>query len=144
LVFPEAWAKLNGVIHADGAYLITGGYIPRDQGEEQAPFIVERASALDDLRPSGAIGVALRWTAASRPQPETTRAIAALCAAHPGPTPARTDWGGGRGENGNKERDENGSTVRLRSRTFRVDAADDLLAALRDLLGTDGVTLVKA
>src|SRR5216117_1150814 len=141
LVFPEAWAKLNGVIHADGAYLITGGYIARDQGEEQAPFIVESARALDDLRPSGAIGVALRWTAASRPQPETTRAIAALCAAHPGPTPVFIEW---RGENGNKERDENGSTVRLRSRAFRVDAADDLLAALRDLLGPEAVTLVRA
>jgi DNA polymerase-3 subunit alpha len=141
LVFPEAWAKLNGVIRTDAAYLISGGYIARDQGEEQAPFIVDNARSLDDLRPSGAIGVALRWTAASRPQPETTRAIAALCAAHPGPTPVFIEW---RGENGNKERDENGSTVRLRSRTFRVDAADDLLAALRDLLGTDGVTLVKA
>jgi len=120
----------------------------RDRGEEPAPFIVESARALDDLRPSGAIGVALRWTAASRPQPETTRAIAALCAAHPGPTPLFIEWrgerGGEGGENGNKERDENGSTVRLRSRAFRVDAADDLLAALRDLLGTDGVTLVKA
>ena len=35
-------------------------------------------------------------------------------------------------------------TVRLRSRTFRVDAADDLLVALRDLVGADGVQLVKA
>jgi len=35
-------------------------------------------------------------------------------------------------------------TVRLRSRAFRVDAADDLLAALRDLLGADGVSLIKA
>src|SRR6266699_1368359 len=146
LVFPEAWAKLNGVIHADGAYLLTGGYSGRDRGEEQAPFIVESARLLDDLRPSGAIGMALRWTAASRPQPETTRAIAALCAAHPGPTPVFIEWaaGGGGGENGNKERDQNGNTVRLRSRAFRVDAADDLLAARRHLLEADGVTLVKA
>ncbi|HYU28775.1 MAG TPA: DNA polymerase III subunit alpha [Gemmatimonadales bacterium] len=141
LVFPEAWAKLSAVIRADGAYVLTGGYIARDRGEEQAPFVVESARTLDELRPSGAIGVALRWTAANRPQPETTRAIAALCAAHPGPTPLFIEW---RNENGGKERDENGTPVRLRSRSFRVDAADDLLAALRDLLGADGVQLVKA
>jgi hypothetical protein len=35
-------------------------------------------------------------------------------------------------------------SVRLRSRSYRIDAADDLLAALRDLVGTDGVYLVKA
>ena len=132
LVFPEAWSKLNSVIRTDGAYLLTGSYSPRDRGEEQAPFIVESARSLDELRPSGAIGVALRWSADRRPQPETTRAIAALCAAHPGPTPLFIECG------------DNGDTVRLKSRAFRVDAADDLLAALRDLLGADGVQLVKA
>jgi DNA polymerase-3 subunit alpha len=139
LVFPEAWAKLNTVIHADGALLLTGGYSARDRGEEQAPFIVEAARPLGDLKRSGAIGVALRWTAAEHPGPETARAIAALCAAHPGPTPVLVEWAeGGRGG------DRNGSAVRLRSRSLRVDAADDLLAALRDLIGTDRVHLVRA
>ncbi len=136
LVFPEAWAKLNGVIQVDGAYLLTGGYIPRDRGEEQAPFIVDSARSLDDLKPNGAIGVALRWTANTRPDPETARAIAALCAAHPGPTPVFLEWNGANGS-GNE-------TVRLRSRSFRVDAADDLLAALRDIVGVDGVAFVRA
>jgi hypothetical protein len=84
--------------------------------------------------------VALRWgggkAANQPPSPETARAIAALCAAHPGPTPVLLEWTGANGS-GNE-------TVRLRSRAFRVDAADDLLAALRDLLGADGVSLVKA
>src|SRR5229473_2787148 len=136
LVFPEAWAKLNGVIQVDGAYLLTGGYIPRDRGEEQAPFIVDSARSLDDLKPNGAIGVALRWTANTRPDPETARAIAALCAAHPGPTPVFLEWNGANGS-GN-------DTVRLRSRSFRVDAADDLLAALCDIVGVDGVAFVRA
>ncbi len=136
LVFPEAWAKLNGVIRADGAYLLTGGYSARDRGEEQAPFIVESARLLDELRPSGAIGIALSWKAGQPPEPDTARAIAALCAAHPGPTPVFLEW---RGANGSGN-----DTVRLRSRSFRVDAADDLMVALRDLLGADGVTLVKA
>jgi len=38
----------------------------------------------------------------------------------------------------------NGGTARFRSRSLRVDAADDLLSALRDLLGSDRVQLVKA
>jgi hypothetical protein len=38
----------------------------------------------------------------------------------------------------------NGNTARFRSRSLRVDAADDLLAALRDLLGREHVQLVKA
>jgi DNA polymerase-3 subunit alpha len=137
LVFPEAWAKLNGVIKTDGALLLTGSYSARDRGEEQAPFIVEAARPLDELKPSGAIGMALRWTAGARPDPETTRAVAALCAAHPGPTPVLVEWAGGEG---NGER----ATARLRSRSLRVDAADDLLAALRDLLGADQVHLVRA
>jgi DNA polymerase-3 subunit alpha len=136
LVFPEAWAKLNGVIKPDGALLLTGGYSARDRGEEQAPFIVEGARPLDDLKPSGAIGIALRWTVGTRPDPETTRAIAALCAAHPGPTPVLVEWAG----EGNGE----APTARLRSRSLRVDAADDLMAALKDLLGADRVHLVRA
>ncbi|MGH6885990.1 MAG: hypothetical protein ACREGK_07940 [Geminicoccales bacterium] len=142
LVFPDAWAKLNAVIRADGAYLLTGGYSTRDRGEEQAPFIVESARELADLKPSGAIGMALRWRAADRPSPdpETVRAIAALCAAHPGPTPVLLEWAGepGNGSNGDRE------YVRLRSRTLRVDAGDELLAALRALLGAEGVRLVRA
>ena len=137
LVFPEAWAKLNGVIKPDGALLLTGGYSARDRGEEQAPFIVEGARPLDDLKPSGAIGIALRWTVGTRPDPETTRAIAALCAAHRGPTPVLVEWAAeGNGESA--------TTARLRSRSLRVDAADDLLAALKDLLGADRVHLVRA
>ena len=136
LVFPEAWAKLNSVIRADGAYLLTGSYSPRDRGEEQAPFIVEGARLLDELRPSGAIGVALRWTAGKAPEPDSTRAIAALCAAHPGPIPVFLEWTGANGA-GNE-------TVRLRSRQFRVDGAEDLLAALRNIVGVDGVQFVKA
>jgi len=139
LVFPEAWARLNQVIRPDAALLLTGSYSARDRQEEQAPFIVESAEALDALRPRGAIGVALQWTAGSAPAPDATRAVAALCAAHPGPAPVLVEWtdGNGGGNGG-------GGTARLRSRTFRVDAADDLMVALRDLLGAERVHLVKA
>ena len=96
---------------------------------------MESTRSLDELRPSGAIGVALRWTAGKAPEPESARAIAALCAAHPGPTPVFIEWTGANGA-GNE-------TVRLRSRAFRVDAAEDLLAALGTIVGVESVQLVK-
>jgi len=138
LVFPEAWARLSNVISADAAMLLAGGYSARDRGEEEAPFIVEGARRLEELKPSGAIGVALSWTANNRPDPDTARAVAALCAAHPGPAPLLIEWGDGEGSNGGG----NGH-VRLKSRAYSVDAADDLLAALRGLLGPERVTLVN-
>src|SRR3989441_2361153 len=57
----RSWAKLNDVIHADRALLFTGGHSARDRDEEQAPFIVDAARPLDELKDSGAIGIALRW-----------------------------------------------------------------------------------
>ncbi len=135
LVFPETWAKLSEAIQADRALLLTGGYSARDRAEEQAPFIVEQARPLDELRVSGAVAVALCWSATSPPDPEAARAAAALCAAHPGPAPLLVEW---QGEDGN------GTTARLRSRSLRVDAAEDLLAALRALLGAEHVHLRAA
>jgi len=145
LVFPEAWAKLNEVIRPDGVLLLSGGYSGRDRDEEQAPFIVEAAQPLDELKTAGAIAVALRWSPHAPPPPGAGRAVAALCAAHPGPAPVLVEW---------EEGDHNGhgdhpglapgvSATRLRSRSLRVEVNDDLLAALRGLLGPDHVHLVR-
>ena len=142
LVFPEAWAKLNAVIRTDQALLLTGGHSARDRGEEQAPFIVEQAEPLEGLRARGAVGLALRWDAGHPPAPEAARAAAALCAAHPGSTPLLVEWEGtDRGGNGGSAQ---GIHAVLRSRSLKVDAAEDLVAALRDLLGSDAVVFRKA
>jgi DNA polymerase-3 subunit alpha len=133
IVFPDAWAKLNGTILPDAALLLTGGYSDRDRGEDHAPFIVETARALDDLKASGAVALSLRWRAPGAPEPESLRAAAALCSAHPGPTPLYIEWSDG-----------NGESVRLRSRRVRVAAEEDLVRALRDLLGADSVHYIKA
>src|SRR5438105_345163 len=145
LVFPEAWAKLNEVIRPDGALLLTGSYSARDRDEEQAPFIVETAQPLDDLRAKGAIGVALVWSRAAPPPPDAARAVAALCAAHPGPCPVLVEVG-----NGGSGRGDGGSAggggeppTRLRSRSLRVEVGDDLLAALREVVGAEHVHLVR-
>jgi DNA polymerase-3 subunit alpha len=133
IVFPDAWAKLNQTIVADAALLLTGGYSDRDRGEDQAPFIIESARRMDELKASGAVALSLRWRAPSAPRPEALQAAAALCSAHPGPTPLYIEWSDG-----------NGEAVRLRSRRVRVAAEEDLVRALRDLLGADSVHYVKA
>jgi DNA polymerase-3 subunit alpha len=133
IVFPDAWARLNQVITPDSALLLTGGYSDRDRGEDQAPFIVELARPLADLKSSGAVALSLRWRVPSAPQPSALQAAAALCSAHPGPTPLYIEWSDG-----------NGEPVRLRSKRLRVAAEDDLVRALRDLLGSESVHYVKA
>jgi len=134
LVFPEAWGKLARTVAADGAYLLVGGYSVRDRGEEDAPFIVEDAQPLAGLRASGRIGLALRWNRAAGTTGDAGRAVAALCAAHPGPAPLFVEWCEATG----------GEAVRFRSRRFAVMLDDELLGALRDTLGRDAVTLIKA
>ena len=133
IVFPDAWARLNQVIRADASLLLTGGFSERDRGEDRAPFLVENASPLADLRESGAVALSLRWRLPGAPPPETMRSAAALCSAHPGPTQLYIEWSDG-----------NGEAVRLRARRVRVAAGEDLIRALRDLLGPDAVHYVKA
>jgi DNA polymerase-3 subunit alpha len=133
IVFPDAWARLNQTIVPDASLLLTGGYSDRDRGEDHAPFIVEAARALEELKATGAVALSLRWRSLAAPQPDAVRAAAALCSAHPGPTPLYIEWSDGTGEQ-----------VRLRSRRVRVAAEDDLVRALRDLLGADSVHYIKA
>src|SRR5881275_1699489 len=140
LVFPEAWAKLNEVIRPDGVLLLSGGYSGRDRDEEQAPFSVEAAQPLDELKTAGAIAVALRWSPHAPPPPGAGRAVAALCAAHPGPAPVLVEW---EENNGHPGLASGVSAARLRSRSLRVAVDDELLGALRDLLGPDRVHLVR-
>jgi DNA polymerase-3 subunit alpha len=133
IVFPDAWAKLNQTIVQDAALLLTGGYSDRDRGEDQAPFIVELARPLEELKASGELALSLRWRAPSAPEPAALKEVAVLCSAHPGPTPLYIEWSDG-----------NGDAVRFRSRRVRVAAEDDLVRALRDLLGAESVHYVKA
>jgi len=133
IVFPEAWSKLNQAIRADAAMLLTGGYSPRDRGEEQAPFIIEAARDLAEMEASGSLGVAIRWEAPAAPPAETLAAVARVCEAHPGPAPLYIDW-----------TDGNGESARLRSRRLRVGAEESTLRALRDLFGGDAVSLIRA
>ncbi len=132
IVFPDTWKELSDVIEADTAYVLTGGYSPRDKGDEKAPFIIEAALRMDTLKNSGAIGIEVSWNADAAPDPDSTRAMAALCAAHTGPAPLLVDWKG-----------VNGSQARLRSRNIRVEITDEFYTALKSIVGAEHVRMVK-
>jgi DNA polymerase-3 subunit alpha len=133
IVFPDAWARLNAVVKEDLAVLLTGGYSARDRGEDRAPFVIESARPLADLRASGALGLALRWKLQEAPTPDLLQQAVALCSRHPGPVPLYIEWSDG-----------NGERLRARSRRVRVAADEDLVAGLRRLLGPEAVAFVKA
>ena len=111
----------------------SGGYSARDRDEDRAPFVVEGARLLGELRPAGAVGVSLRWQAPSAPTADAIRAATALCAAHPGPAPVYIEWSDG-----------NGERLRARARRLRVAPDDELLRTLRGILGPDAVHFIKA
>jgi DNA polymerase III alpha subunit len=133
IVFPDAWSRLNRVVREDLAVLLTGGYSARDRGEERAPFVVEGARPLEDLKASGALGLALRWKLPEAPAADALRQALALCSAHPGPAPLYIEWSDG-----------NGERLRARSRRVRVTPDEELVAGLRRLLGPEAVAFVKA
>ncbi|MEZ4457288.1 MAG: DNA polymerase III subunit alpha [Gemmatimonadales bacterium] len=133
IVFPEAWAQLNQAITEDACLLLTGGYSMRDRGEDRAPYVVEGARPLAAFRETGAMALALRWATPSRPSSADIQALAAVCVQHPGPAPVYIEWSDG-----------NGESARLKSRRLRVTPNEDLIHALRTLLGPDAVRMVKA
>lgn len=132
IVFPDAWSKLSSVIAADAALLLSGGYSPRDRGEDRAPFIVESAMPLEEVRENGSIGLEFRWISGSGPPGDVARKAAALCARHPGAAPVMVKWSDG-----------NGTNATLRARKLSVALETELITALRDLAGRDNVILVK-
>ncbi len=122
------------MIQPDGAYLVVGGYSTRDRGEEDAPFIVEDAQPLADFRSNGRVGLALRWAKKDAMAPSTLEAAAAVCRAHPGPAPVLVEWND----------DNGGGAARFKARGLSVALDDDLIAALKDVVGDERVELVKA
>jgi DNA polymerase-3 subunit alpha len=134
LVFPEAWKKLHHVLVPDGAFLVTGGYSLRDRGEEDAPFIVEDAQPLADFRTNGRVALALRWARHDAVAAGAMEAAAAVCRAHPGNAPVLVEWSD----------DNGGGTSRFRSKGLQVALDDELIRALKDVVGADKVELVRA
>ncbi|MBL0937330.1 MAG: DNA polymerase III subunit alpha [Gemmatimonadaceae bacterium] len=133
LVFPEAWGVISERVRADVPLLLKGSYSKRDQGVENATFIVNEVQRFEEVRASGEVAVAIDLAPGLDLPAAIMADVRAAVEAHEGSAPLELRW-----------RDGNGQPVRFRSRSLTVTASAAILSDLRALLGADRVRLVRA
>lgn len=132
LVFPEAWGVIAERVRPDIPLLLKGGYSKKDQGVENATFIVDGVTRFEEVRASGEVAVAIDLAAGLDLPAAMMEDVRAKVEAHEGSAPLELRW-----------RDANGRTVRFRSKSLTVTASPAILSDLRALLGADRVRLVR-
>ncbi|MEP6763814.1 MAG: DNA polymerase III subunit alpha, partial [Gemmatimonadaceae bacterium] len=132
LVFPEAWSVISDRVRADIPVLLKGGYSRRDQGVEDATFIVNEVTRFAEVRASGDLAVAIDLKADSEVLPSVMEDVRVMVEKNPGSAPLELRW------------NENGSDpIRFRSRSLTITASPVILTDLRAILGVDRVRLVR-
>lgn len=132
LVFPEAWSVISDQVRPDIPVLLKGGYSRRDQGAEDATFIVQSVTRFTEVRASGDLGIAIDLAATTDLVPTVMEDVRAVLESHPGSAPLELRWS-----------DNGGKPVRFRSKSLSVEASPIILSDLRALLGADCVRLVR-
>ena len=132
LVFPEAWGVIAERVRPDVPLLLKGGYSKKDQGVENATFIVDGVTRFEEVRASGEVAVAIDLAPGLDLPAAIMEDVRAKVESHEGSAPLELHW-----------RDANGRAVRFRSKSLTVTASPAILSDLRALLGTDRVRLVR-
>ncbi|MDB4950505.1 MAG: polymerase alpha subunit [Gemmatimonadetes bacterium] len=135
LAFGEPWMKWKEVLQQDAPVVIYGSVSGRERDEDDPPLFLDRAVRMSDLRVTGDLGVELELATGAAHAEAVAQANAVLVR-FPGPGSLWVAWRGAPDAVG-------GDTIRLRSRTVKVDPHDDLLRELRDILGDDRVRLTR-
>ncbi len=133
LVFPEAWAVIAERVRPDVPVLLKGGYSRKDQGVENATFIVDSVTRFAEIRANGDLAVAIDLSRGADLAPGVMDDVRASVESHEGSAPLELRWSDG-----------SGRLVRFRSRSLTVAASPAILSDLRALLGADRVRLVRA
>ncbi|HEU4558770.1 MAG TPA: LAGLIDADG family homing endonuclease, partial [Longimicrobium sp.] len=129
LAFGDSWAKYKDVLKQDAAVVIRGAVSSRERDEEDPPMFLDHAAPLDRVRESGEVGVLIEIGSAG-PDEGAIQSAKNLLAAHTGEGAVIVLW-----KNGGSE------DQRLKSKTLKVAPKDEVLAALRGVLGDDRVRL---
>ncbi|HEU0053806.1 MAG TPA: LAGLIDADG family homing endonuclease, partial [Longimicrobium sp.] len=131
LAFGESWAKYKEVLKQDAPVVIRGAVSSRERDEEEPPLFLDGAVALADVRETGEVGLCIEL-GSDGPSQQAIEQAKSLIAAHAGPGQLIVLWKNGGGE---------GDTPKLKSKSLRVAPRDDLVLALREVLGDERVRL---
>lgn len=143
LAFGESWLRYKDALVQDRPLLIRGGVSGRERDEEDPPIFLDSAVPLAELRASGEVGIQVALSSAG-PAAEQLAAAKRHLEAFPGEGPLVVLWHNGSDPESAAPRNGSGDVPRLRSRSLRVAPRDELLRALRDVLGEERVKLVRA
>jgi DNA polymerase III subunit alpha len=144
LAFGDNWARCKDALQQDTPVLIRGAVSGRERDEEDPPVFLDGVVQLAALREGGEVGVCVELDAAAADDDRLGRARRVM-AQYPGPAPLEVLWVGE--GTGNREQgtvvNGGGAAARFRSRTLRVAPREELLAALRGVLGEERVRLTR-
>lgn len=132
LVFPEAWGVIAERVRPDIPLLLKGGYSKKDQGVENATFIVEGVTRFEEVRANGEVAVSIDLAPGLDLPAAVMEDVRAKVESHEGSAPLELRWS-----------DASGRQVRFRSKSLTVTASAAILSDLRALLGADRVRLVR-
>jgi len=131
LAFGDSWAKYKEVLKQDAAVVVRGAVSSRERDEEDPPMFLDAAIPLDGIRESGDVGVVIE-IGSGGPDAQAIERAKSLMAAYGGEGPVFVLWRNGGGD---------GQAPRLRSKSLKIVPRDELLQALREMLGDDRVRL---
>ena len=140
LAFKDSWAQNRDVLAQDTPVLLRGGVSGRERDEDDPPIFLDDAVPLATLRERGLVGICVELGAAGTEAAALTSARACMDR-HRGPAPLFVTWRNGSAANGAPAGPD---SPRLRSRSVRVAVTETLVGELRELLGEDRVSLVRA
>jgi DNA polymerase-3 subunit alpha len=131
LAFGDSWAKYKEVLKQDAAVVVRGAVSSRERDEEDPPMFLDSAVPLERVRESGEVGVVIEIGSAG-PDAKAIEGAKSLMAAFAGEGPVFVLWKNGGGD---------GDAPRLKSKSLKIAPRDEVIQALRDMLGDDRVRL---
>ncbi len=134
LAFKDNWTKCKETLVQDSPVVVRGKISSRERDEENPPVFLDDVVSMEELPNSGEITLQINLIKDKQSIEETLSQIKKTLSDHPGNAPLELCL------NDN----DNGSPIRMRSKTLYVNPSPETLDELGELLGQPQVRLVRS